>query len=107
MVDTETFRQLVLSFDDVTEEPHFEKTSFRFHKKIIATLDETHKRATLKLSDIDQSVFCKFDSAVIYPANGAWGSQGWTIFELSGIRKTMLKDALRLAYENVSTKKTK
>ena len=104
MVDTKTFRELALAFENVIEQPHFEKQSFRIRKRIFATLDEKNKRATLKLPEIEQSVFCTFDSAVIYPANGAWGKQGWTIIELTGIRKTMLKDALQTSYECVSQK---
>src|SRR5829696_195053 len=104
MVDTKTFRELALAFENVIEQPHFEKQSFRIRKRIFATLDEKNKRATLKLPEIEQSVFCTFDSAVIYPANGAWGKQGWTIIELATVRKTMLKDALRSSYQCVSQK---
>ena len=104
MVDTKTFRELALAFDEVTEQAHFEKWSFRTRKKIFATLDEGNKRVTVKLPEIEQSVFCKFDSAIIYPANGAWGKQGWTIIELATVRKTMLKDALRSSYQCVSQK---
>lgn len=39
MVSIDTLRKLALSFPEVTEEPHFEKTSFRVKKKIFATYD--------------------------------------------------------------------
>jgi len=105
MVDVKTFRQLALSFPETTEEPHFEKTSFRIRKKIFATLSVTENSAVLKLSEIDQSVFCSFDKTVIYPANGAWGKQGWTIINLKKVRKSMLRDALTTAYYQVAPKK--
>ena len=107
MVDIKTFRQLVLSFPETTEEPHFEKTSFRIRKKIFATLSENNKTAVLKFSEIDQSVFCSFNNTIIYPANGAWGKQGWTIIDLKKVRKNMLKDALTTAYSEVAPKKLK
>jgi predicted DNA-binding protein (MmcQ/YjbR family) len=107
MVDIETFRQLALSFPETTEEPHFEKTSFRIRKKIFATLSVADLSAVLKLSETDQSVFCSFDRTIIYPANGAWGKQGWTIIDLKKIRKNMLKDALTTAYSEVAPKKLK
>mgnify|MGYP003577946137 CR=1 FL=1 len=44
MVSIETFRELAMSFPNATEEPHFEKTSFRINKKIFATFDEKKKR---------------------------------------------------------------
>ena len=80
-----TFRKLALAFEEVTEQPHFEKTSFRVNKKIIATLDVKTLKASFKLSEVDQSVFCTFKPNQIYPATGAWGKQGWTIFELKDI----------------------
>jgi hypothetical protein len=39
MVDIATFRQLARSFPETSEQPHFEKPSFRVGKKIFATLD--------------------------------------------------------------------
>ena len=104
MVSIETFSQLALSFEQVTEEPHFQKTSFRIKKKIFATLDTKAQKAVLKLSEIDQSVFCAFDKAVIYPVSGSWGRQGWTVIELKKVKKTMLRDALTCAYRSVAPK---
>jgi hypothetical protein len=39
MIEFEELRKLAMSFPEVTEEPHFEKTSFRVKKKIFATYD--------------------------------------------------------------------
>ena len=49
MITIETFRTLALSFENATEEPHFEKTSFRINKKIFATLDIKNEKVVLKL----------------------------------------------------------
>ncbi|MFH6998414.1 MmcQ/YjbR family DNA-binding protein [Flavobacterium sp. FlaQc-57] len=105
MVSIETFRKLALSFPDATEEPHFEKTSFRIKKKIFATFDEKNNRAVLKLNEIDQSVFCASSEMIFYPVPNKWGKQGWTIVELSKVRSEMFQDALSLSYQNVSNKK--
>jgi len=75
MVNIETFRQFALSLAEVTEQPHFEKPSFRVNKKIFATLDLKVNRAVLKLPEKDQSVFCLFDKSIIYPVNETWGKQ--------------------------------
>ena len=106
MVSIETFRQLALSFPETLEQPHFDKTSFRIKKKIFATLSIDKKEAVLKLSPIDQSVFCTIDSTMIAPVNGGWGRQGWTKVELSKIKKALLKDALSCAYSQVAPKTT-
>lgn len=102
MVSGETFKRLALAFEEVVEKPHFHKMSFRVNDKIFATLDAENEKATLKLPEIDQSVFCSFDKTVVYPANGAWGKQGWTIIDLKTIKKDMLQDALVKAYSHVA-----
>jgi predicted DNA-binding protein (MmcQ/YjbR family) len=104
-MDSSTFIAHCLSFDEVVEQPHFEKTSFRVNKKIFATLDLHKNKATFKLSAIDQSIFCDFDSNKIQPATGAWSKQGWTIFELTGLTDEMIIDALTLSYCNVAPKR--
>ena len=53
MVDEKSFRAMAISFPEVTEQSHFEKTSFRIGKKIFATLDVPNKQACVKFSVID------------------------------------------------------
>ena len=99
IMDIEVFRKLALSFPETIEAPHFEKTSFRINKgKIFATLDAKAGNACLKLSEVDQSIFCGIDAATIYPVNNKWGKQGWTIIALKTVKKNILKDALSKAY---------
>lgn len=107
MVTPETFRQMALSMPGAVELPHFEKASFRVNKRIFATLDEKKKTAVLMFSLVEQSVFCAFDRTIIYPVPGGWGRRGCTVFELSRIKKTMMKDALRLVYDEILDKSTK
>ena len=106
MIAIETFRSLALSFPNATEEPHFEKTSFRINKKIFATFDEKNNTAVLKLNEIDQSVFCASSELIFYPVPNKWGKQGWTVVELSKVRPEMFEDALILSYQNVAFKKS-
>src|SRR5688572_33249419 len=98
MVSIEKARQLALTFPETDEHPHFDKKAFRVKKKIFATLDEKKKRLVLKLTLIDQSVFCSFDPTIIYPVPGGWGRQGATIVELTKVKTAMFKDALTTAY---------
>ncbi len=105
MVSQQTFRQLALSFPGVEELPHFEKASFRVKKKIFATMPPDGLSATVKLSEVDQSVFCAFDKDIIYPVDNKWGKQGWTVVQLKKVRKDMLKDILSTAYRHVESKK--
>lgn len=104
MISTETFRQLSLTFPEATEEPHFEKTSFRIKKKIFATLDLKNNIACVKLSATDQDVFCLIDKVIIYPVPNKWGQQGWTLINLAKIKMPLLTDVLTTAYHEVVKK---
>lgn len=103
MVTTKTAREIALSFEGVTEAPHFDLTSFRI-KKVFATMNEQEKRMTVKLTPLDQNVFCSFDNEVITPVPNKWGSHGWTHVFLPKVRKEMLKDILTVAYCTVAPK---
>jgi hypothetical protein len=105
MVNIKTFKQLALSFSGVEEQPHFEKASFRVKKKIFATHAPDSHIICVKLTEVDQSVFCAFDKTIIYPVNNKWGKQGWTLVDLKKVRKDMLKDVLTVAYNAVGGKK--
>ena len=105
MVSINSFRKMALSFPEATEQPHFEKPSFRVGKKIFATLDIRDKLACIKLSAIDQDVFSSFNKTIIYPVPNKWGKAGATYVNLDKIKKTMLKDALQTAYTHISQKK--
>lgn len=106
MADTETFRQLALAFPGVTEQPHFEATSFRINGKIFASFEADKARACLKFSLNDQQQFSSFDKA-IYPVDNHWGKSGWTYIDIQKIREELLADALRSAYNEVAQSKPK
>lgn len=105
MVTIKTLRALALSFPETSEQPHFEKTSFRVGKKIFATFDAQNNRACLKLSEIDQDVFSAIDRTMICPVPNKWGTQGWTFFDLKKVPKDIFKDALTHAFCAVAPKK--
>jgi predicted DNA-binding protein (MmcQ/YjbR family) len=105
MVSIKTFRTLALSFPETTEQPHFEKTSFRVGKKIFATYDDKNNRACIKLSEIDQDVFSLYNKEIIYPVPNKWGKQGWTFIELKTVPKAMFIDSITSAYNEVAHKK--
>jgi predicted DNA-binding protein (MmcQ/YjbR family) len=105
MISIKKFTELALSFQEAIELPHFENTSFRVNKKIFASLSIKDKRACLKLSLVDQSVFASLAKLAIYPVPNKWGKQGWTFFELDKVKTEMVVDALTTAYCNVAPKR--
>ncbi len=105
MVRSETFRKWAGAFFAVSEEPHFQKTSFRVRKRIFATLDEEKHNASLKLSVVEQSVYISADPLAFRAAAGAWGKQGWTLVDLGRVTAGLAKDALEAAYREVTERR--
>ncbi|QHV98187.1 MmcQ/YjbR family DNA-binding protein [Spirosoma endbachense] len=105
MIGLDLIRKVALSFPETTEQPHFEKPSFKIGKKIFATYNGPHNRVCVKLSEIDQNVFSSFDSSTIYPVPNKWGKQGWTLINLNKVLEETLVDALAMAYCEVAPKK--
>lgn len=102
MITLNLARQLALSLPEVDEKSHFEKPDFRVKNKVFAVLHTHQSRMVVKLSLVDQSVFCAFDPTIIYPVPGGWGRQGWTMIDLKKIKKSMLLDALATAWKTVA-----
>ncbi|CAG5005685.1 hypothetical protein DYBT9275_03629 [Dyadobacter sp. CECT 9275] len=105
MVDISIFRQIALSFPEATEEPHFEKTSFRIKKKIFATYNDKENQACVKLSERDQDLFCLSDKLIIFPVPNKWGKQGWTLVSLDKVQENVFLELLTCAYCAVAPEK--
>lgn len=104
MVSIETARQLALSLPEAEEKSHFQTPDFRIRNKIFASLHADKNLMMVKLNPVEQSVFCAFDASVIYPVPGGWGRQGATFVNLKKVRKSMLADALLVAWKTVAPK---
>lgn len=105
MVSLAIARELALSLPEVEEKSHFEKPDFRVKNKIFASLHEDKACMMVKLSVMDQSVFCAFDKTIIYPVPGGWGLKGATLINLKKVKKSMLLDALTTAWKTVAPPK--
>jgi hypothetical protein len=105
MVSMDFALNFALGFDETVQAPHMEVISVKVKKKIFITLNEKMKRVCIKLSHIDQDVFCNVAPLAITPVPNAWGKQGWTLITLSKIRKDLFKDAVTCAYCNVAPQK--
>lgn len=105
MISLKEFQKLSLSFAETTEEPHFDKTSFKVKKKIFAVYNKETGIATLKLSEKEQDLFSLADKKNIYPVPNKWGKFGWTHIKLSEIDKELLHEALIAAYCEVAPPK--
>ena len=105
MVSFDYATKIALGFPGAEEKKHFEKPDFRVKNKIFAVLHLDKHCMVVKLSVIDQSVFCAFDDTVIYPVPGGWGRRGWTMINLKKVKKAMLLDAVATAWKTVAPSK--
>lgn len=94
-----------LSLPEASEEPHFEKKSYRVKKKIFATVNTEEAFFVVKLTDLQQSVFCKWDESACHPVPNKWGLQGWTRVYFEKVDPDFLKDIVKTSYSNVAPKK--
>src|SRR5690348_6685676 len=101
MITPAAVKKLALALENTQEQPHFEVASFRVHGKIFLTLNARENRATVKLNPVDQSVFCSYDSSIVYAVPNAWGKQGWTNINLKKVRVDLFNDLLKTSYETV------
>jgi predicted DNA-binding protein (MmcQ/YjbR family) len=105
MTNFSTLSNYVLSLPEATEEPHFEKRSYRVKTKIFATVDEKEAFFVVKLTPMQQSVFCKWDETACHPVPNKWGLQGWTRVYFDKVDEDFLKDIVKTSYSNVAPKK--
>ena len=96
------FKTLALSFPNTLEAPHFENVAFKVNKKIFATYNPTHNRATVKLNAIDQQVFVKVSNGAIKAEPNNRGLQGWTNIDLNTVHEDLCIDAITTAYCTVA-----
>lgn len=106
MITITEFRELALSFPMTEEKPHFDRMAFKvIDKRIFATIHEASGTANLKLSPVDQPVYCSYENNAVYPVPNKWGQQGWTTFDLNKVPKELILDALDTAYKEVFNKR--
>jgi len=95
-------RKLALTLPEVEEKSHFNQPDFRVKGKIFAVLHAERNEIMVKLSIIDQSVFCAIDKSVIYPVPGGWGRKGATLINLKKVRRGIFMDALITAWKTTA-----
>lgn len=92
---------MAMKHPGMEEKPHFDMRSFRLHGKIVMTIDEKLQRGCIKLTLMDQEIFCLTAGQIIYPVPNKWGAQGWTFVDLTRANDEMITSLLEAACENV------
>lgn len=101
-MNSQGFRALALAKAGAVESSHMNHPDFRLGGKIFATLSgEAEEWGMVKLTPVQQKTFIDADPKTFAPASGAWGRQGCTMVRLRNARKSLVKEALQLAVENL------
>jgi len=108
MIDMKAFEAMALSFPHTEQVPHFERIGFKIiGRRMFTTYLEKNNTANIFLTPAEQKIFCKIDKASIYPVQNKWGEKGATTFELNGVAREVVMEALLSAYNEVIKPKEK
>jgi hypothetical protein len=101
----EEFRNKALSFAGASEAAHMGHPDFRVGGKVFATLGPEEDWGMVKLTPEQQATFIRAEPEAFHPASGAWGRRGCTIVCLKAAKKSMVMEALILAWRNTAPKR--
>jgi len=108
MIRMKAFREMALSFPNTEQTPHFERIGFKIAgRRMFCTYLEKDNTANIFLTPVEQKLFCKIDNVNIYPVPNKWGVSGATTFDLNGVAKEIVMEALLSAYNEVVKSKRK
>jgi len=108
MISMKGFQDMALSFPYSEQVPHFERLGFKItERRMYATYLDKNNTANIFLTPAEQKLFCKMDKKNIYPVPNKWGEKGATTFELNGVAKELVMEALVSAYREIVKSGTK
>ncbi len=100
------FREMALSFPEVEEKAHRDHPDFRVCGRIFATLSYPDEAwGMVKLPPEQQEAFVAAEPKGFAPVKGAWGRQGCTSVRLKDVKKSTLRRAMAVAWEDAGRKK--
>jgi hypothetical protein len=100
------FRRLALSMPGAAEGSHMGHPDFRVKGKIFATIfydEEGRESGIVKLTPAQQAKVVKDTPGIFASVPGGWGRAGATSVHLKEARVGPVREAVRLACENVTT----
>ena len=99
------FRRLALSLPGAEEAAHMGHPDFRVGGKIFATLGYPRAGfAMVSLTPDQQELFVRSEPKTFTPVPGGWGKKGATHVLLRTAKKSAVKEALKVAWQNRTAK---
>ena len=102
----ETARRFALSLPDATEEPHFEKSSFRVRGKIFATVPEGGKHLHVQVDPVELQALVASDPAAYEQI--VWGKQvksDWVRVTLAKADRDIVCELLEAGWRRKASKR--
>jgi hypothetical protein len=102
----DALRRFALSLPESSEQPHFERTSFRTRKKIFATLTRDGREAMVKLADPDEAQELLARSPETFLSYGAWTTRGGALgVRLARVDPGLMRALVTAAWKSVASKR--
>jgi YjbR len=99
------FRRLALSLADAEESEHMNHPDFRVRGKIFASLRSPSEGwGMVKLTPEQQEMFMRLAPDAFQPASGSWGLKGSTNVMLKKAKKGITREALLVAWRNITSR---
>ncbi len=96
-------RRLALSLPEATEEPHFERSSFRVRGKIFATLAPDGTSMNVFVDDAQREIMVTVDPETYETMT--WGKMAYLHVRLAAAKTRDVKALLRAAWERKAPKR--
>jgi len=102
-VNVEAVRRLALALPEATEEPHFERTSFRVRGKIFATADPGGSYMNVFVDDEQREIMVRVDPKAYETLT--WGKIAYLHVNLKKAKARDVETLLRSAWERKAPKR--
>jgi hypothetical protein len=91
-------RKLLLGLDNVSDDPHFDRTAFRTPRRIFATLASDGGGVNFMFDPLQQKTFCEVAPHALTPVPGGWGRMGATRCDLKKVDEPTFITAVEAAH---------
>lgn len=102
-VNAEAVRRFALALPEATEEPHFERTSFRVKGKIFATVAPDGSSMNVFVDDEQREIMCRVDPKAYETLT--WGKIAYLHVHLKKAKARDVGTLLRSAWERKAPRK--
>lgn len=103
-ITAEQFRDIAMSFAQVTEKPHFDRIAFSV-ARTFATIAADKNSANLLFTPEQQEGRCAIEPSIFAPVPNKWAAHGWTEIQFASADETTARAALQDAWNNSQKKK--